>query len=582
MKRKHNLIVWAMCIVLLFGMLSLGAQGSKDSAASPSQVKKTQTFAGGWPYPTPPTGHFNMFVANAIELKFWREMHQLPLALYVNSRAEYTPMLAESWKIDDASTNMTVTLRSDAKWLTGEKVTAKDVWTTFQIYRLVGNPAWNYISNVTAVSETVVEFGIKNPTPLFTRNVLRKPIVDYKTYGTYADKTAELIAKGLDQNSSEWKNLVAEFNAFRPTLVNASGPYYIDPAKVSQSAIEMQKNPNSFLTDKMVFDTLTIYNGDVPDLTPLVLSGQMDYLTHVFPASSMQAFERMGYTFVQLPGVDGLAIYFNHAIAPLGDVRIRQAIAHVVDRERIGRLALPGVTVGVQYLTGLGDAVANSWVDMSKLNPYELDLEKAAKLLQEAGLSKQNGQWYLPNGRQFSLSLQCPSGWADASTAASEAAQQLTAFGIKTNFMGIESTQRTPNIVEGKFELAMSFFGTGQPHPMYAYEGPLLASNTSSGGVGISFSMVQDTSMGKIDFRQLLQESIQGWDTDAQKATVSKIAVAFNETLPTIPLYTKQSRNLTSNGLRTVWNGPEELYKNSSGDDNFVVYQLLNGMISPK
>ena len=63
MKRKHNLIVWAMCIVLLFGTLTLGAQGSKESATPASQVKKAQTFAGGWPYPTPPTGHFNMFVA---------------------------------------------------------------------------------------------------------------------------------------------------------------------------------------------------------------------------------------------------------------------------------------------------------------------------------------------------------------------------------------------------------------------------------------------------------------------------------------------------------------------------------------
>jgi len=45
------------------------------------------------------------------------------------------------------------------------------------------------------------------------------------------------------------------------------------------------------------------------------------------------------------------------------------------------------------------------------------------------------------SGKAFELTLQCPSGWADASTAATEAAQQLTAFGIKTVFQGIESTQ---------------------------------------------------------------------------------------------------------------------------------------------
>lgn len=365
-------------------------------------------------------------------------------------------------------------------------------------------------------------------------------------------------------------------------MVNSTGPYYIDPAKVSQASIEMPLNPNSFLADKVKFRTLTIYNGDVPDLTPLVLSGQMDYLTHVFPASSMLAFERAGYSFVQLPGVDGLAIYFNHTLKPLDDVRVRQAMAFVIDRDRIGLLALPGVSVGVYYATGLGDGVTKSWVDVSKLNAYQVDLAKAEALLRDAGLSKKGNQWYLSSGKPFELSLQCPSGWADASTAATEAAQQLSAFGIKTAFNGIESTQRTPNINSGKFELAMSFFGTGQPHPMYAYEGPLLASNTGSGGVGISFPMVQKTSRGTVDFTALIENSVKGWDVAAQRAIISDLAVAYNELLPVLPIYTKQSRNLTSNGLRTVWEGPENLYRNSAGDDNFVVYQLLHGMIKAK
>ncbi|TVR75133.1 MAG: hypothetical protein EA427_00410, partial [Spirochaetaceae bacterium] len=350
-----------------------------------------------------------------------------------------------------------------------------------------------------------------------------------------------------------------------------------------QSSIEMPRNPNSFLADRVVFDKLMIYNGDVPDLTPLVLSGEMDYLTHVFPASSMQAFERMGYDFIQLPGVDGLAIYFNHELQPLDDVRVRQAIAHVIDRERIGRLALPGVSVGVRYATGLGDAVAENWVDLSRVNPYEVDLEGAAALLEQAGLSRRNGQWHLADGSRFTLALQCPSGWADASTAAAEAAQQLTAFGIRTEFVGIESTQRVPNINSGNFEIAMSFFGTGQPHPVYAYEGPLVASNRTAAGPGISFDMVQQTeAFGRVDFDQLMRESVRGWDVETQQQAISRIAIAYNETLPTLPVYTKESRNLSSNGLRTTWTGPQELYLNSAGDDNFVVYQLLHGMIQPK
>ncbi len=568
-----------LCLVFMLAAAGLTARGEQEMVPD----EGNRVFAGGWPYATPPTGHFNMFVSNAIELRFWREIHQLPLALFVNATGEYTPMLAESWDMDDSAGEMRVTLRPDARWYTGEQFTAEDVWTTFYVLRLVGNPAWDYIEEVTAVSDREVVFTIGEATPIFTRNVLRRPIVDRLTYGDYAERTADLVQQGLDSESREWRNLIADFNEFRPEMANATGPWFIDPARVTQSSIEMPRNPNSFLADRVHFDTLMIYNGDVPDLTPLVLSGEMDYLTHIFPASSMQAFEQMGYDFIQLPGVDGLAIYFNHAIEPLGDVRVRQAIAHVIDRERIGRLALPGVSVGVRNITGLGDAVADNWVDLSRINPYAVDLERAAALLEEAGLTQRNGQWHLPDGSRFTLDLQCPSGWADASTAAAEAAQQLTAFGIRTEFVGIESTQRMPNITSGNFEIAMSFFGTGQPHPVYAFEGPLVFSNTTAGSRGIAFDMVQETeALGRVDFAQLMQESVRGWDTSAQQQAINQIAIAFNETVPTLPIYSNERKNVSSNGLRTVWEGPDYIYLNSAGDDSFVVYQLLQGMIRPR
>ena len=51
-----------------------------------------------------------MFSANAIELKFYRELHQLPLATYVASEDAYEPMLAESWEISEDGTEFRVKL----------------------------------------------------------------------------------------------------------------------------------------------------------------------------------------------------------------------------------------------------------------------------------------------------------------------------------------------------------------------------------------------------------------------------------------------------------------------------------------
>lgn len=569
-------------LVALLAVSSVFAGGSSEAASAGQRGAAAENvFAGGWPYSTVPTGHFNMFVSNVIELKFWREVHQLPLATYDASTGEYNPMLAESWEISDDGTVYTVHLRDDAKWLSGDNFTSKDVWTTFMIYRLVGNPVWNYIDGMNIVDDYTIEFTISNPTTMLHRYILRKPVVDYLTYGSFADKANEIFSAGLGTDSAEYNELVSQFNTFRPDFVNATGPYYLDPDLVSQSYVEMPKNPNSFLADTVQFDKLIIYNGDVPDLTPLVLNKQVDYLTHQFPSSSIETFKALGYKTIQIQGMDGIALYFNCALEPLDSTAVRQAISYVIDRERIGQLALPGVTRGTEYVSGLGDSMTETWVDTSLLDNYDVDYDKAAALLEGEGLYKKDGQWYLHDGKQFTLQVQCPASWSDASAAASEIAQQLTNFGIKTTFIGIEESQRQTNINEGNFQLALSFFGTAQPHPMFAFETPLLMSNVNASH-GLGYSMIQETEdYGTVNLEELIYESTEGWDEEAQKESIEKLVVTLNKTVPYLPLYTKWSQNLSSDGLRTQWTGDEGIYLNSPGDDSFTVIKLLNGDIKP-
>lgn len=554
---------------------STGASGT--TGAAPTDA----VFAGGWPYATAPTGHFNMFIPNAIELKFYRELHQLPLATYRAEGDKYEPMLAKDWELSADKNTLVVNLKPDVKWQTGDDFTAKDVWTTFMMYRIVGNPVWKYVDAVTEKSATQVEFKLKEQTTMIYRYVLRKPIVDYKTYGTFADRAAELIKGGKLEDSAEWKALAADFTNFRPTTVNATGPYYLDPANVSQSHVELVKNDKSFLAGTVKFAKVRVYNGDVPDLTPLVLNKEVDYLTHQFPAASMQTFKANGYQTIQLQGVDGIGLYINEAVKPLDQKEVRQALAYIIDRNRIGDLALPGITRGAKYLSGLGDLMTETWVDEAKLINYSVDAAKATTLLEGAGLKKQNNVWVKADGTPFKLALQAPSTWSDAATAASEIAQQLTAFGIQTTFEGIDANSRQANITEGNFQLALSFWGTAQPHPMFAFETPLLVSNAKA-AKGMGYPMKQETAAyGALDMEQLIYDAAKGWDVDAQKLIVEKLVMTINDTVPYIPIYSKWSTNLSSKGVRTDWGTDEGLYLNSAGDDNFAVIKILKGELKP-
>ena len=434
-------------------------------------------------------------------------------------------MLAESWETSADNTEFTVKLREDVQWRNGDAFTAKDVWTTFMIYRLIGNPVWSYVSAVNVKTDSEVAFELSTPSSLLLRYVLRKPIVDFATYGEYAQKVQDLVDAGVAEDSAQWQELLNDFNMYRPETVNATGPYYMDPANITESCVELRKNDSSFLADVVNFDKVLVYNGDVPELTPLVLNGEVDFLTHQFPAASMQTFESMGYSTLQVAGVDGIALYFNEAVKPLDSKEVRQAIAYVIDRAKVGELALPGVSRGTKYISGLGDGMTEAWVDTGKLIDYSVDLAKAESLLTEAGLSKKDGQWYKADGTQFTISLQCPTSWTDGSTACAEIANQLTAFGIKTTVDGIDSTLRQSNINEGTYEVAVSFFGTGQAHPMFAFETPFLMSNVNC-AKGLSYPMVQETqACGTVDLEELIAASTAGWlDKRRQKTPQARNA----------------------------------------------------------
>lgn len=186
MKRSaRSILSGVLAAAMLSGLMLLPGCGQNPSsttdpnASAPTGTATEQAFVGGCPYSTPPTGHYNMFVANAIELKFYRELHQLPLATYVAETDTYEPMLAESWEVSEDGSVFRVNLRQDVTWRTGEAFTSKDVWTTFMIYRLMANPVWDYVDKVTMVSDYEVEFSVKTPTTLLLRYVLRKPMVDY-------------------------------------------------------------------------------------------------------------------------------------------------------------------------------------------------------------------------------------------------------------------------------------------------------------------------------------------------------------------------------------------------------------------
>jgi peptide/nickel transport system substrate-binding protein len=562
------------------------AAPAAEATAAPQAAGGGTEFHGAWPYQLPPKGHFNTFVTNAILADgIYRDMLQMPMGIYDWSNSKFIPLLATEWS-NDADNNFTVKLRSGLKWSDGSDFSSDDVVTTFQLARVVGLAVWRYIDKVEAPDKTTVKFHFIQPSSVAPRFILKQYITANSVYKEWGDKAKALADKPVD--SDEVKALRKEFDEFRPKEDVSVGPVKLDPASITSSQLTLVKNAGGFNADTFPFEKLVIYNGETPDVTPLVLSKDIDYATHGFPPATEKSFQDAGIRIIRPATVSGPAIFFNYTNKDLANVAVRQAIAYAVKRDENGTVSLGDSGKAVKYMTGFSDNMVPTWISqdtLGKLNTYDNDPTKAEELLTGAGYKKgADGVWAGPNG-PLEFELTAPAEFADWSAAAENLATQLTDFGIKTTFRGVQFQQHLEDVQQGKFTIAIRAWGAGNPHPFFSYETDLLLFNPPrSPGPGMSFPFKQQVNGKEIDLNQLLNKTTEGADEAAQKAPVSDMALAFNQLLPIVPLWERYGNNASLEGVRVDKFPADDdpIWKNPVYADNPVVVLLLQGKLKPK
>lgn len=546
-------------------------------------------FAGAYPYQVPPVGHFNMFVTNRINIGIYQALFEPPLAMYHWADGSWMPLLATDWEVDPDAATLTVNLRQGVKWSNGDDFTAEDVIVTFNCRRLAKGTVWRFLDSVEAVDDHTVVFHMSEPSTVVERYVIRNEyIVDRATYGEWSDKVQALVDAGKDKDSDEWNALLQEFDEYRPEgPQNATGPYIIDVSSINEARLTLVKNESSWLADTVKFDKVYMYNGETPTITPVVLAQQVDYATHGFPPATEKAFVDAGVRILRPPIYSGPALYFNYTIYPFNVKEVRQAIAYAVDRHENGTVSLGDSGKAVKYMAGFSDNIVPLWIDdPDALNTYDFDRDKAVSMLEALGFTKgADGVWVTDTGETMEYELTAPAEYADWSAAAENLAEQLTEFGIKTTYRGVEFRQHPIDVGKGDFQLAIRDWGSGNPHPHFSFVRDLYRYNIEAPeGPGMSFEMVQTTDCcGEFNFEENIDNMTVGLDLDAQKAMVAETAKAYNELLPNVPLWERYGNNPAMDGLHTCGWPPDDdpIYANSPYADSFTVMMILDGTLFP-
>lgn len=518
----------------------------------------------------------------------------MPMAKFYWAKNQYMSLLATEWKFEGGD-KWTAKLRQGVKWSDGAPFTSKDVKTTLWTQRIMRNVLWDYIDAVDTPDDYTVSVHMKIPSTVVEYYMLEMHQVNTSDYGQFADKAEALFKGGKDLTSTEGKALAADFQKFRPKEPISNGPFKIDTGSITNAQLTMVKVPTAWNASKILFDKITLYNGETPTVTPLVLAKKVDYATHGFAPATLQALKQEGVRLQQAPTYGGNSIAFNFGNAKIqklfGDKRARQAVAMAFDGNQAG-LAAGGVpNVGVKYYTGFSDTLVPLWLSqdqIGKLNKYGFNPDKAASLLNELGWKKgSDGVYTTADGTRAEVDFTSITEYEDTMASSVVAAQQLTKLGIKTTVRSVTFTQQPIDIDKGNFELAAMGWGAGNPHPHFAYVTDLFQHNTlaaNNGGKGIDFPLQQKTSsVGEIDLKKAVDDSALGLDVAKQKDLIFKVAQAFNELLPIVPIYERWANNPMLEGVRvTGWAPPSDpIYTNSPYADSFVIMQLLNGTLKP-
>ncbi len=540
-------------------------------------------FHGAWPYVLAPQGHWNFYATNAIlGGSIYTDLFISSLAVYNWATAKYEYWAAESAKQN--GDNYEVKLRSGLKWDDGKAFTAKDVVTTYWVGRLASYGIWNFIDKVEAIDDLNVRFHYTKPTSLGERLILRNGIKPDSIFGPLAKKAQDFYTGGGTNTTDAGKALIKEMNDFRPTAPYSIGPYKIDSASVTAAQLTMVRNTGGLFADKANFDKIVIYQGETAEVTPLVLNGDVDYATHGFPLATDKAFQDKGYRIVRGPIFTGPALYFSWDNAPeFQDKRLRQAVAMAFNREEAGKIFYGTSARAPKYMAGFPDSLVPNWVnsaDQSKLNAYAFDAAKADALMKDMGYAKGTDGIYAKGGKALSFELYFPSDFQDWAAAATYASDALNKFGIKITPRGAIRSTQLPDMNNDKFQIGLNPWGIGNPHPQASLVRPFREFNKDATGGGMKYPLTQTYSGGSINFGTVLDDAITGYDTAKQKDPITKLAIAFNELLPIIPIYERLNNNPINDKARvTGWKPEGDPIYTQGGGDNFTIVMLMDGTL---
>ncbi|CAH1693635.1 ABC transporter substrate-binding protein [Hyphomicrobiales bacterium] len=280
------------------------------------------------------------------------------------------PRLATAWKVSDDGLNIEFKLRDGVTWHDGKPFTSEDVQFTFmEILKKLhprGKGTFANLQSVETPDAHTAVFKLAAPTPYLMRAL--------------AGAESPIMPKHIYKDGDPMRNPAN-------TKPVGTGPFKFGEF-VRGSHLLLQRNENYWDKGKPYLDQLIIrFISDSASRAAALESGEVQYgAQYVVPLSDVA---RLGKNPTLEVSTDGWEyntsvnyFEFNLRKPQWQDVRVRQAIAHAIDKDFIVKNIWHNFATAAK---GGPVTIKQSDFYTNDVPQYEFDLKKAAQLLDEAG-----------------------------------------------------------------------------------------------------------------------------------------------------------------------------------------------------
>jgi peptide/nickel transport system substrate-binding protein len=318
----------------------------------------------------------------------------------ITPEGQLIPLLATSWKVSSDGREIEFVLRKGVKFHSGDPFTAKDLQFSH-------------------------ERGLKSSTTYQrTMRMLESFTVidDYRVRFRFKTPDAQVLpGRGTPVESKAYYDRVGEEKFLREPI--GTGPYRFVKWEPS-SYIEVRANEEYWGTKPAVKEARFAFVKEDTTRVSMLKAGEADMILEC-PFPLIKEVESAGFRTARLPSHPSTSVQFHtyNPKVPWHDKRVREAVAHAIDRNAIVNRLFQGIP-------GLYARLCPWELGYDPdLKPYPYDPDKAKKLLAEAGYTK-----------GFEMPLYFFAGRASGQAETAEAvAGYLSAVGIRCKIQGIEA-----------------------------------------------------------------------------------------------------------------------------------------------